>query len=130
MIDLRAEGPPEERAALERIPEREREHRRGLLAGLPVELPADVEAQGADGGVVARADADAGFEVAGVDVPPVGPDVAAVEKERAAEAAGDGETVVEVEQHEPVAAHWRVGVGLAGREEQGLAAEAQEVGVV
>src|SRR4051794_35918026 len=72
---------------------------------LAVELEADAGADGADGRVVAGAQADAVFDLGQPDGPPVGPDVAAVDEEHAAEGAGDREAVFEVDQQQAVAAY-------------------------
>src|SRR5436305_15130036 len=83
-------GPPLQRdltGHLERVPDIE-EQRVRRLPMLAVELEADAGADGADGRVVAGAQADAVLDLGHSDVPPVGPDVAAVDEEYATEGAG------------------------------------------
>src|SRR4051794_7968989 len=60
---------------LERVPDI-KEQRVRRLPVLGVELEADAGADGADGRVVAGAQADAVFDLGQPDGPPVGPDVA------------------------------------------------------
>src|SRR5262249_7392278 len=84
----------------------------GRLSGLPVELPSDSGAEGAYRGEVLEAEAGSVAEIAQADAAPVGPDVAAVEEERAAQRSEDREAVVEVEERQAVAAQLQE---LAGR---------------
>ena len=69
-----------------------------------VELPADVEANGTDRRVVAQTRPHVVAQVVQVEVPRVGPDVAAVEEQHGGEVADEREPDLGREVHEAVAA--------------------------
>src|ERR1700716_3227583 len=118
---------------LEGIAEAEEKSHRPLgRVALALQLPAEVGAQRPDRREIAEPEAGAGLEPGGAggpEGPPVGPDVAGVEEQRASQRAEDREAVVEVGEHQTVAAH-RLEVGARARLDQGAAADAQQVEAV